>query len=82
MRLRSPKVVRLRQFNQVKDPQEFFLSEIQLYMPFKNEPELEFDSLEHFYDKYNFAHSNHLRTQSCSKLGHGHLKHYFLYHNE
>ena len=40
MRLRTPRVARIRKFNQVKHPHEFYLSELQLHMPFSNEVEL------------------------------------------
>ena len=46
MKLRKPVVARRHKFSQVKKPHEFYLSELQLYRPFKNEEDLSPECLE------------------------------------
>ena len=46
MKLRSMVVARMHKFNKIKNPHEFYLSELQLYKPFINEDHLCADSLE------------------------------------
>ena len=53
MRLYNPKVARFHKFSQLKSPHEFYFSELQLYMPFRSESELEPDSLEMCKAKYD-----------------------------
>lgn len=43
MRLRSPLVIRFHKFNNNKDPHEFRVSTLQLYIPFKSEEDLFLD---------------------------------------
>ena len=52
MRLRAPRVIRLHKFSEEKTPHEYFYSELQLYMPFSDETELEPLSLDKCKLKY------------------------------
>ena len=53
MRLRAARVVRLHKFSREKTPHEYYFSELQLYMPFEKEEELEPQSLEKCKEKYD-----------------------------
>ena len=61
MRVRSTRVARMHKFNQVKSPHEFFYSELQLYVPFRKEEELEPESLEKCKLKYEERSDNGLK---------------------
>ena len=52
MRLRAARVVRLHKLSREKTPHEYYFSELQLYMPFEKEEELEPQSLEKCKGKY------------------------------
>ena len=53
MKKRKPKAIRFHKFNRVKDPHQWYFSEMLLYLPFSNEEELfpeNFDKCKALYD--------------------------------
>ena len=63
MRLREPRVIRLHKFSKEKNPHEYYYSELQLYMPFSDEAELEPLSLEKCKLKYEEMSEDSDRTK-------------------
>ena len=76
MKLTKPHVARLHKFNQEKNPNEFYMSELELYLPFMDEETLHPDSLENckaLYDERS-VHNGQRKISNTKKIVMEHLE--------
>ena len=76
MKLTKPHVARLHKFNQEKNPHEFYMSELELYLPFMDEETLHPDSLENckaLYDERS-VHNGQRKISNTKKIVMEHLE--------
>ena len=76
MRLKKTKVARFHKFSPLKNPHEFYFAELQLYIPFQSENELEPDSFEKCKLKYDETsdHNSSRKVSNVKKIIMEHLE--------